>query len=340
VAAAWMLLWKRGTDSDPAALLIAVLAFTSLAILAGTQVVYLRDFLQGGDWYRMNTLFKFFMQVWALLGLAAAIAAPRLWRGMFHAGSGGERQSNVREPAEAGAVHAVRDCARSTLARSRLRRALAAGWAIVFLVLFIASLAFTVFGTPARLVQRMSGWRPEFGTLNGMEYMREGTYFWPDPSNTIELRYDWEAIRWLLDNVSGNPVIVETSEVDYYRAGGSRVASFTGISGLRGMHESEQRPGDLLSEREQLHREFWDSPDIERTREIIDQLGISLIYAGQLEQYLHPEGIRKLELMSAQGILFPVFENGGVTIYGVDGRLLQRADGTLAPASLPGGGTG
>ena len=32
-----------------------------------------------------------------------------------------------------------------------------------------------------------------------MEYMREGSYSWPDGSNVIELEYDWEAIRWLLD---------------------------------------------------------------------------------------------------------------------------------------------
>ncbi len=115
--------------------------------------------------------------------------------------------------------------------------------------------------------------------------MRQGAYSWPDGSNTIELKHDWEAIRWLLDNVRGNPVIVESSEVDYYRAGSSRVASLTGISGLRGMHESEQRSGEALAAREQLHREFWNNPDVARTMGIIDELGVSLIYAGQLEAY-------------------------------------------------------
>ncbi len=143
---AWMLLWKRGTDSDPAALLIALLSFASLAILAGTQVVFLRDFLQGGEWYRMNTLFKFFIQVWLLLGLAAAIAVPRLWRALLHP---------VKRPDADGAAEQ----------RSWVRRAFAVGWASVLALLVLASLSFTAFGTPARLSQRLNGWRPAFGTL-------------------------------------------------------------------------------------------------------------------------------------------------------------------------------
>lgn len=315
---AWMLLWKRGTDSDPAALLIALLSVASLAILAGTQVVYLRDFLAGGDWYRMNTLFKFFMQVWVLIGLAAAIAVPRLWRGL-----------SIRQTGEVGGQ------AKSAQSNDTwLRRTLTTAWMIVLVLLIGASLAFPIFGTPARISQRLTGWRPEFGTLNGMDYMRQGVYSWPDATNAIDLQHDWEAIRWLLDNVRGNPVIVESSEVDYYRAGSTRVASFTGISGLRGMHESEQRPGEVLSEREQLHREFWTNPDIGRTMEIIDQLNVSLVYAGQLERFLHPDGVAKLEMMAEQGLLSPIFQNEGTTVYEVAGRLVERVDGILVPVPL------
>src|SRR5690606_21483545 len=57
-------LWRRGPRVDAGAAFASILATTGLAILAGTQVIYLKDFLQGGDWYRMNTLFKFFIQVW------------------------------------------------------------------------------------------------------------------------------------------------------------------------------------------------------------------------------------------------------------------------------------
>ncbi len=69
----FLLLWRRGRAGDPEDLFVATLMVTGLALLAGTQIVFLKDFLQGGDWYRMNTLFKFFTQVWVLWGLGAAI---------------------------------------------------------------------------------------------------------------------------------------------------------------------------------------------------------------------------------------------------------------------------
>ena len=71
---AFVLLWRRGRAADAGSVFAALLTVTGLAILAGTQVVYLKDFLHGSDWYRMNTLFKFFSQVWVIWGVAAAIA--------------------------------------------------------------------------------------------------------------------------------------------------------------------------------------------------------------------------------------------------------------------------
>src|SRR5690606_12999637 len=79
LALALPLLWRRSREVDGGDHFATMLAVTGVAILAGTQVFYLKDFLQGDAWYRMNTLFKFFNQVWVLWGIAAAIALPRLW---------------------------------------------------------------------------------------------------------------------------------------------------------------------------------------------------------------------------------------------------------------------
>jgi hypothetical protein len=205
----------------------------------------------------------------------------------------------------------------------------------------VACLAYPIYGTPARLDMRMVGWRPPFGTLNGLEYMREGSYTWGGrdqynqdlPETRIELRYDLPAIQWLLDHVRGNPIIIESSEKDYYRAGGTRVASMTGISGLGGMHEGEQRYGELLGPRDALHREFWTTPDPARTQQILDELDVALIYVGQLERYLHPETVQKLAQMANAGLLTILYENEQTTIYAVQGQLVETEAGYYLPAA-------
>ncbi|MEZ4555451.1 MAG: DUF2298 domain-containing protein [Caldilineaceae bacterium] len=301
---ATLLLWRRSAQADPGTLFATLLTATGFAVLAGTQVVYLKDFLQGGEWYRMNTLFKFFSQVWVIWAVAAAVGLPQVWAAV---------QAGI---------------ARSTWGGKLWRVA----WSTAAVVLVALSFSYTILGTPARLDQRFMGWRPPFGTLNGLDFMREGVYYWPDEHSPIELRYDWEAIEWLLDHVRGNPVVVESAEVEYYRAGGTRIASLTGLSGLRGMHASEQRYGDEVGQRDGLHREFWRTPDIARTEELIDQLDIALIYVGQLERKVHPEGVDKLAQMAADGLLTVIYENERVTIYAVPGALVQNDEGVYVPS--------
>ncbi len=297
---AYLLLWRRGRMADAGAQFAVLLSVTAFALLAGTQLIYLKDFLSGGDWYRMNTLFKFFSQAWVLLGVGAAIALPRLWQGWVRNGTA--------------------------------PRAFRWLWAAAFGLLLVASLAYTFIGTPARLDQRMAGWRPPVGTLDGLAYMEQGAYTWPDSANTIELSYDYAAIKWLLENVRGNATVMETSEADYYRAGSSRVASLTGLSGLRGFHAGEQRPAEQVGARDGLHREFWSTPDAARMQQILDDVGVDLIYAGQLERYLHPDAVARLEQMAANGALEIIFGNERTTIYAVPGRLARDGEGHYIPA--------
>ncbi|MBW7882215.1 MAG: hypothetical protein H3C34_06205, partial [Caldilineaceae bacterium] len=299
------LLWRRGAAADSGSVFANIMTVTGLAILAGTQVFYLKDFLNGSEYYRMNTLFKFFSQVWVIWGVAAAIAVPRLLDHLFMPPVTGQLAAGARWWRTA--------------------------WGTIFAVLLVASLAFPILGTPSRLDQRMPGWRPPVGTLNGLDFMREGLFAWPDYQNVVELRYEWDALQWLLKNVRGNAVILESSEVDYYRAFGTRVASNTGLSGLKGMHEQEQRYPAEVGYRDGLHRELWMTTDVPRTEQIMRELDIDLVYIGQLERYLHPEGVQKFERMAAQGQLTTLFNNARVTIYAVPGRLEEQADGTYLP---------
>jgi uncharacterized membrane protein len=344
------LLWRRESEADSADHLATILAVTGVAILAGTQVFYLKDFLQGGEYYRMNTLFKFFNQVWVLWAVAAAIALPRLWAAAW-AGLG---ERAVRLHGAAPAEDLVPDetpdetitdetmagegAEAHTAAWRPLPRTLGFGrrgwgllWRLACVLILVACGVYIIFGTPARLSQRFVGWIPPFGTLNGMAYMQQGRYAWPNDSNWIELSYDYDAIQWLLNHVRGNVVIVESADVDYYRVGGTRVASMTGLSGLRGAHVSEQRYGEQVGARDGLHREFWSSMSVERTEALIAQLQISLIYAGQLERYIHPEGVQKLAKMASEGRLDVLYENDGVVIYAVPNTLALSEGGWYVP---------
>jgi uncharacterized membrane protein len=198
-------------------------------------------------------------------------------------------------------------------------------WLVAFAWLLALSLVFPLAGTPARVDDRFprENGRPAIGTLDGMAYMVPGDYTWhPDPEQAgdsrIVLRYDYDALRWLLDNVTGTPVVAEAI-IGYYREGGLRVATFTGFPALLGFHqEGEQRYGWQTGERRALGEEFWRTADVGRARQLIDQLGIDYIYVGQLERIVYPpEGLAKLDRLVAEGVLAVAYRNDGVTIYRV-----------------------
>jgi uncharacterized membrane protein len=242
----------------------------------------------------MNTLFKFSVPAWLLLGIACGVMLPRLWHEL-----------------------------------SRLPGWVRALWrsALVFAVL--AGLLFLPLGIPARVKDRFPGARPPIGTLDGMEYMTVGRLAWPDAQHEIDLAYDYLAIRWLLDHVAGTPVVAEAPAggymvdgqsvtADYYRAGGLRAASFTGLPTFVGQHQYEQRPGDQVGQRTQVGQEFFATIDIERARELMRQLRVGYVYVGPLERFLfRPESLRKFDALVEQGELEPAYQNQQVTIYRV-----------------------
>ncbi|MGQ9785533.1 MAG: DUF2298 domain-containing protein [Anaerolineae bacterium] len=275
-----------------------LLFFGGLLILLGVEVFYLRDFLGGSSYYRMNTLFKFYIQAWVLLGVAVAALLPGLWKRV------------------AGWQHA-----RWTLA-----------WKTLMIGLLFASLVYPLFGTRTRVLDRFDD-PPSIGTLDGMAYMTTGKLHWPH-GNVIELKYDYEAIRWLQEQVAGTPVLAE-AKIGYYREGGMRVSSYTGLPmPLGGLHQNEQRWPDQIGQRDGLYMEFWNTEDLERAWELIQQLHISYIYLGQLERtlynpeiassvegwgvsFLDPAGYEKFERLHAQGRLELVYENPRTRIYRV-----------------------
>jgi uncharacterized membrane protein len=255
-AAAAAVLFGRGERSVRERFVQLLMGMGCLVIL-GCELIYVRDFLGGGDWQRMNTVFKFYIQAWVLLGIASAASLPAIWRWLRRR-------------------------------RSRLGRWM---WAVAGAVLLVGSLLYPAMAIPVRVNERFPNAQPPRNTLDGMAYMSVGVFTWPDPNHRIELSYDYEAIQWLIENVRGTPVILEAS-LPYYREGGMRVSSYTGLPTLAGAHEREQRPmGEVISREEDV-KLFYETASEEEARELIHRYDIEYIYLGQLERIAYdPRGL-------------------------------------------------
>jgi len=266
----------------------AMLLF-GFALLAGVEILFIKDHLAHTDFFRMNTVFKFGIHAWVLLGLSAAVVWPDLLREI----------------------------------RQRWPKWIQRGAMVVICILFLLVSVFPILGTPARLHMRFKqeeGAQPLF-TLDGMAYMKTGQYRWhPDPAKArqsmIVLASDYDAIQWLQENINGTPVIAE-APIGYYRAGGLRACSFTGLPTPIGFHQiNEQRAASVTEPRYAKTVAMWEAAEPDRALQYMKELNISFIYVGMLEKIIYGEAaMLKFTKLAALGKLHIVFQNDAVTIY-------------------------
>ena len=262
---------------DEARFLRRLMLFVALGIWAGVEVIYMRDWLADTDWRRMNTVFKFYTQAWLLLGIVGGVSLSELWR---RAGLG-----------------------------SRV------AWRGFCALLLIGSLVYTIEAPAVRVNERFVGPNARRGTLDGTAYMQVASYAWPDADSQVQLRFDREAIAWLWENVEGTPVLLEAA-LGYYREGGLRVSSYTGLPTLVGMHEREQRPAKEVAARETDVARMYNTTDISDFESIASEYGVRYVYVGQLERSVYAnQGLEKFEQMVALGRATRVYTNAKTVIY-------------------------
>lgn len=257
----------------------------ALGLAAGVELVRVEN-----DIGRMNTLFKYYLEVWVLLGLAAAFCLWRMW------------YDNLFRPVE--------------LRGSRLL------WVGLVALLLLSSLLYTVFGTQARMADRFNDLPP---TLDGTAYM-EASVHW-EQEQPIELKWDLEAVRWLQDNVAGSPVILE-AHTEQYRWGG-RMANYTGLPTVLGWpwHQIQQRgPYSVeVHERAEDIRQIYETEDLNSAQVLLSKYDVSFVVVGDLERIYYPgAGPEKFDRMVEQGAAAKVFDNGRTAIYLV-GRAMAAA---------------
>ena len=283
---AWGILTARSADG-PFSSVPLVLLSMALAIAIGVDFIRLE-----GDIGRMNTMFKYYLEVWVLLSLAAAYMLWQL----------GSRGLSFRPWTW-----------------------LKGAWVGILLLLIGSSLIYTAMGTRARIADRFPTARESVSaTLDGTAYMDRAVHFENDQfgkNQPFELKWDKEAIRWLQDNVSGSPVVLE-AHTEAYRWG-ARIANYTGLPTVLGWpwHQRQQREDyeHAIFERAERVREIYETTDVVRTQELLSQYGVKYVVVGELERLYYPEaGLGKFEDLADEGLVRLVFQNQGVSIYEIN----------------------
>ena len=263
-------------ESAAYALVPLVLMGLSLLIVIGVEFVRVKD-----DIGRMNTLFKYYLEVWVLLGMAAAYV---LW---YLASQGFFR-----------------------LKRPSLTRA---GWLFLLALLLSGSFIYPILGTRARIADRFNTGSV---TLDGADYMRTAVH--SEDGQEVELRWDYDAITWLQDNVEGSPVVLEAHNSQYHWS--SRISDYTGLPTVLGWpwHQTQQRMkySQAVTQRVDDVGEIYSTVDQERALELLKRYEVEYVIVGQLEQAYYPEeGLRKFSGMAREGLAKLVYDSGPVKIY-------------------------
>ena len=266
-----------------------VMALTMLALALAISIGV--DFVRvEGDIARMNTLFKYYLVAWLLLSAAGAYGFWRGWTATAAAGS---------------------------LVKLKLR------WAAAGLVALVAAgvLVYPALAIPVRIADRFN---PMPLTLDGAAWMPRAEYHPPDwcsgsAAVPIALRWDYDAIRWLQQNVSGTPVTLEGHGSQY--CWNTRVSQYTGLPTIIGWpwHQQQQRgDGGIVRQRAADVATIYNTLSQERAEHLLAEYRVAHIVVGDLERsYYDAGGIDKFDAMAADGTLTLAYSNEGTRIYRV-----------------------
>ena len=244
-----------------------VLATVALGLIAGCEFVFV--------WDRMNTLFKFYLDAWLLLGVACALVLQDLMRRREHPG----------------------------IARRLWRGAT------------VAALAGGVFtslsGAYGALTHRHAS-GPLF-TLDGRAYLQRRS---PEEK---------AAIDWLNRNVGGIPVLVEAYGPSY--ANYSRVSMNTGLPIVLGWDYHVYQRGHgwgEINRRKADIQTIYTATDEATVSAALARYHGALVYDGPLERRTYSGG-NLADFKRWTTLLTPLYDNGAVTIFAVNGAFTGAA---------------
>jgi YYY domain-containing protein len=280
---------------------------------AGAWVItlFVELFVLAGDIGRMNTVFKFYIQAWLMLGVASAVAL--VWSAELltqDAPRAAEREAEGTAPPE-------------RTEPSTLGIILRAVFATAFAVALLLAALYPAFAVPAKIEDRYVKTAPR--GLDGMAYMRTAAHqgFCANEVNTFPLVHDYDAIRWMQDNVQGSPTIMEGTTGGQLYCWGNRYSIYTGLPAVIGWQWHQRQQRAALDDRVVYDRDadvtaFYTTPDLEQARMLMRRYRPGYVVAGPLERAQYGvAGLTKFDAMVEAGDLRVAYQNPGVTIYEV-----------------------
>ena len=246
-----------------------LLVAVGMVVMAMALAAGVDVFTVKDDIDRMNTVFKFYLQAWVLLAMASA------YFGWFLADAGKLSFRNVR-----------------------LGRGV---WMGLLAVLVIGVMVYPVLGTRHRNSLRFE----QSGlALDGMAYMETSTYV--DKEGPLTLKYDFDAIEWMQENIDGSPVIIE-GLADQYRWG-NRISIYTGLPAVIGWdwHQRQQRVvyANTVTRRRVEVDQFFENSQRSTALKTLDKYNVRYVYIGEIERAKYSEaGLRKFAGMEMDGLV-------------------------------------
>lgn len=271
---AGLLMLRPGQEEEKRFVLFLIGTALMLTLLVEIVVVQ-------GDIGRMNTVFKFYLQAWAMLAIAAG--AGMVW----------------------------------TLQRIHLwRPQWSFLWNLAVFVLVGLAALYPLLATMAKVRDRMAPEAPH--TLDGMQFMQYAKYY--DLETELDLSEDYAAIRWMQENIVGTPVIVEANMVEYrWGTRYTIYTGLPGVVGWN-WHQRQQRtitPHEWVFRRVDEVNQFYETTDTTWAEDFLRRYGVSYIIVGQLERAKYgDEGIAKFEQYNGS-LWDEVYREGSTVIYRV-----------------------
>lgn len=260
--------------------LVLFMIATGLAITLFVEVVVLE-----GDIGRMNTVFKFYLQVWVLFAISSAAAAGWILSGI-----------RTWSPI--------------------LRRS----WSVVGVILLLCTTLFIFTGTVEKMGQRMNPKGVVPPTLDSIDYMKYSPAY-NEAGKDLDLGQDFRAIRWVQDNIKGSPVLLEAAPAGIQYTWFSRYSIYTGLPTVVGWqwHQEQQRvamPDGTVAARGQEAVQFYRTTDLSQAEAFLKKYNVSYIVLGQLERAAFPEGLAKFDEQDGK-LWKSVYHDADTVIYQV-----------------------